>query len=305
MNRKIEEFLIGKGLSVTGDKAYGTVNGYEVNVIITVQFSMEINVYFTCKADQTLIDDLKADKKLKGIKLSKFALGVKASMLGSLASGAVTKSIDNAMESVTQALKERNVAGAEYCPVCGEKFDENKVAKQHNMSGVTVSLDDECLSKLNEDIKEENEKFAYSAGNYGKGFLGALVGTLAGAAIAVALFYAGFIAAISSLVAAVLGFFLYRKFGGKEDKKMIIIVSLTVIIGMELAVLGVYIGEIASAGAQYGYTFSEAWQIVMEDKVFFDSFIINLVLTFVFSVVGMVEEVWRNYIRTKRQDLIK
>lgn len=171
MNRKIEEFLTGKGLSVTGDKAYGTVNGYEVNVIITVQFSMEINVYFTCKADQTLIDDLKADKKLKGIKLSKFALGVKASMLGSLASGAVTKSIDNAMESVTQALKERNVAGAEYCPVCGEKFDENKVAKQHNMSGVTVSLDDECLSKLNEDIKEENEKFAYSAGNYGKGFL--------------------------------------------------------------------------------------------------------------------------------------
>ena len=60
MNRKIEEFLTGKGLSVTGDKAYGTVNGYEVNVIITVQFSMEINVYFTCKADQTLIDDLKA-----------------------------------------------------------------------------------------------------------------------------------------------------------------------------------------------------------------------------------------------------
>ena len=45
MNRKIEEFLTGKGLSVTGDKAYGTVNGYEVNVIITVQFSMEIGVY--------------------------------------------------------------------------------------------------------------------------------------------------------------------------------------------------------------------------------------------------------------------
>lgn len=135
--------------------------------------------------------------------------------------------------------------------------------------------------------------------------MGALIGTLAGATVAIALYAVGFIAGWSSFIAAFLGFKLYIKFGGKKDKKMIVIVASTVIVGMLLAILGCYAVGIAMLAFRANISFADAVRSCLSDSQFVISLVVNLVLVLVFSIIGMVEEVIRRAKALHREDLIK
>lgn len=307
MNKNFSKAFENAGMKIIGNRAYGFVKGYEVNATLDFYSAMPVKLYFTCRADAEKLSELQqaafiADKVRTAVEIKRF--GVEVCVGGNNRIKDTLKGVEALLEYFPAALKKAGANGEGFCPVCGEKLTAGG-AHLHTLNGITVTMDDDCAEKTNDIIKEENERFKYAPGNYGKGFLGALIGTLAGAAIAVALFFAGFIAALSSFVAAVLGFYLYGKFGGKRDKNMIIIVALTVVVGMELAVFGIYLVDIAVAGAQNGVSFLEAYRILMAAAEYRNGMILNLVLTFVFSAAGMIEEVIRAARSVKRDGEIK
>ena len=131
------------------------------------------------------------------------------------------------------------------------------------------------------------------AANGKSGFLGALVGGVAGFAVAFILYLCGVISAISAFVAVVLGAFLYKKFGGKENKMMILIVSVTSLAFMILAVFSVYLCAAGAAAKEAGLVMNafEAFKTCMGVEEFSSAFTQDLIMTIVFSILSIVYEV--------------
>lgn len=141
-----------------------------------------------------------------------------------------------------------------------------------------------------------------------RGTIGALIGGLVGAAIAVLLLYFGYIAFWSSAVSVVLGAFLYQKFGGKPNWVMLGIVAVVTLVLMTLAVVGTYIvlsgivinEELAAQGITETISMFEAFSACMELEEFSTIFYRDLALSLVFAVVGVVVEVVYVYQKIKR-----
>ena len=160
-------------------------------------------------------------------------------------------------------------------------------------SGMQIKMDCACVAEINAAIQNENQAFRDAPNHYLRGFGGAILGGVVGALVAYVLFQIGFISALSVFVAFALGAFLYQKFGGKPNKGMILIVSLTSFVFMIGAVFGVYLVAISNILAKQGVdmTAIEAFRQLMENSEFSRGFLTDLWLTVLFSVVGMVGEV--------------
>lgn len=157
-------------------------------------------------------------------------------------------------------------------------------------------MDNEQMNNTNgyndevvEVIDTNNNVVDNKPNNYLKGFAGAVIGGVAGFAVAVLLYFLGLISALSAFVAVALGSFLYVKFGGKKNKTMLVIVSCTTMVFMILSIFAVYLISSGIAAKEVGVAMSafEAFSTCMQDVEFSTLFFTDMVLAVVFSFAGI------------------
>lgn len=289
MNKKIAGFLQGKGLEVSKNTAYGKIEGFEVscgfNPYSNPPFFMQISFYATEETKRALYERLNALQfKHATFTLNSYGL---LFTIGAITIKKLCESVEKIILDVTQFLKKVKALGYGYCPMNGEEFSEN--AKKISMNGIEITLNPDSIEQVNQAIAKENQAFEEIPNNYGKGILGALIGAAAGVIIYIILFFIGYISAISGLISIVAGAFLYQKFGGKQNKEMIAIVSIISVVSMIFSVFILYF--IAANGLVEDYGFSsigmKAFIDMMSVSEFKSEFIMNLVITLLFTFLGV------------------
>ncbi len=308
MNKKFSELLANYQMTITGNNAYGIINGFETNVSVNpidnvTPFTLHFSFYITDEGRQNVDRELR-NAKIKFLKYKFTMYGLIIGM-NDMTSGALIKRLPEVIDQVCSILNQNDARGSEYCPVCGEPLDM-ATAEKRKIDGLMITLDQECIANINAVIKEENKDFANAPNNYLKGFLGALVGGLAGAGVAIILYLIGFISSLSAFAAVILGAYLYQKFNGKPNKGMIVIVTLTTVVFMILSVFVVYIIEAGQVMRDLNIPISgaEAFFECMKDSEFVGYFIGDLALTLLFTAIGIVYQIVAMFKQVKRKNSI-
>lgn len=303
MNKKLAEFYSGYGMTVNGQKAYGIIEGYEVNSFVSGVLNFHFSFYANDEQKRNMENDLRnATIKFCQFRFTPYGLSF---IFNDMTFGGFIKRGNSLMQTITGIISSNGGLGSEYCPVCGNPLTDNK--RSCDIDGFTISLDEGCVSNINAVIDAENKDFAAAPNNYLRGFLGALIGGLAGAAVAVILYVIGFYSSISAVVSVVLGTMLYRKFKGKPNAMMLVIVALTTVIFMALSVFLIYFAAAAISAAQAGSEMSamEAFIYVMGDKEIATMFYTDLGMVLLFSAIGIGLQIFAMAKSVKRRQNIK
>ncbi len=309
MNKKLASFFLSYGMKIDKNRAYGLVNGFETNAIVrTLDNVAPLTFHLSFYATDAQKHDIEGALRSEGIKFFVFQFSPYGITLGfnDLTIGKLLKRLPLLLERICELIRRSGALGAGYCPVCGKQFTQGE-AGNYLLDGFTLTMDRECAEKINAVIRSENNDFENAPNNYLRGFLGALIGGLVGAALAFVLYMAGFFSSVSAIVAVVLGSFLYRKFQGKQDKMMIVIIVVTTLVCMVLSVLGVYLYAAHEAAVEAGLEMSvfEAFRICMDDAEFSRYFYGDLALILVFSVIGLVYQIVYLARQIKRKEELK
>lgn len=310
MNKKLLTFCQSYGLTAEGDCAHGVLRGYETAVVWhKFDLSYPVRLYVSFYGSEEQKRAIESGVRKMAIPYSMVSVtsyGIVIGLNDALTLGRLIKRLPTVIDGLFGLLQEQGVQGSEYCPVCGGLLAE-KPSRQVQADGVTLTLHEECVGDINRAIEKENADFNAAPNNYLRGFAGALIGALGGVAVAVVLYIVGFISAISAVISMALGTYLYKKFGGKPDKIMIVIVALTTLVLMEIAVLVIYIVAAGIAATQAGLIISawDAFVLLMGDSSFSGLIIADMLLTLVFSALGAGLEIYAISRQIKRKNTIK
>lgn len=294
MNKKYKQFLTSLNMTVNGNSAYGVVKGWETNfslVSLDYRYSarLHISFYATDEQKRAISNELrKAKIKCSGFELTQFGLLI---LMRDLTTSKILKLLDEVLNDVFAILSANEAVGAGCCPVCGEPASQEN-ARPYNTEFGRIIMDDECAKDLNDLIAEENKDFKEAPNNYIRGFFGALIGGVVGAFITIILYYVGFVASLSAVVAVALGAFLYAKFGGKQNVMMIVIVSLTTLAFIVLSIFGIYIHASGVAAREEGIMISgiDAFRILMTNDDFKTLFFRDMGMVVGFTIFGIIIE---------------
>lgn len=296
MNAKFKQFFEQNGLEVSGrgtkSIAYGHMRGYEVNAILSVEMlTLHISMYATDEQRAQLAEALEAAKlNMTMYELTPF--GLKIFVRDNLTVGHMMKRLPGILDVIFGAVVDCGALGRGFCPVCGRETDE---LRPFNVDGMSISFDGDCALRINAQIEAENEEFEQAPGNYGRGLAGALLGGLAGAAVAAILFYIGYVSSFSALLAVILGAALYTKFGGKRDKIMVLTVGVTSVVCMLGTVFGYYVISCGLAAAEAGADIGafDAFVILMREvPEIASSFRADMLMMLFFSLLGVAFEIF-------------
>lgn len=293
-------------MTIEKNSAYGVVKGYETNASVAVfdnTYPYKVHISFYATDDQKRnIETALRNLTLKFFRFRFTQYGVTLGFNGMTANKALA-GMSDALDKIYAVLDGNGVAGNSCCPVCGKPLDTS-VTRKCNIDGFKITIENDCLNNLNSVINAENQEFDNAPDNYLKGFAGALIGGLAGAALTVILYLLGFVSSICAIVAIVLGAFLYEKFKGKPNKMMVVIVAATTLVCMVAAIFGTYIVMAGIAGEEYGLTGFEAFDLCMGDEEFRRAFFGDLALVLVYSALGIGVEIYILVKRIKRKTTI-
>jgi hypothetical protein len=120
---------------------------------------------------------------------------------------------------------------------------------------------------------------------------GLLIGALVGVLLTIGLGLLGYITAFASFISIILGTFLYSKFGGKQNKMMILMSFAITTISILLAVFIIYIIQANNLmrDADLAYRGMEAFKYSMANSEQFKrAFLLDLGLNLVFIIIGIV-----------------
>lgn len=291
MNKKVISLLQQYGLTVTGSTAYGIMQGYETSLrspspMEQSAYYIHVNFYATDEKKQ----EIAAELGRTGIKLTatSSAYGLTICFPAAFA-GTLVKNLPVLFDRLIALLKQNELPGADTCPYDGKPLIEAE-KKRCSINGFYVTLNNDCVSSINRQIEEENRAFANAPNNYMQGICGALIGGIVGAACTIALYYIGFVSSLSAIIAVLLGAFLYRKFGGKPNVMMIVIVSVVSLILIGAAFFVSYLIAAGTAAAEAGLHMSalDALLICLDDSEFASAFYSDFAMLFVFTIVGIV-----------------
>ncbi len=309
MNKKLEEYCLNNGLEVKGNYAYGNMKGYEFNFFYNAMssnapVSFYISFYTDNNAKIKILEEIKSLKiRYLIYKMDNFGIMFG---LNDFTAGALMKKLDGIIDNIVTVLNDNNVKKEEYCPLCGEDHDEtSKVGK---LNDCNFKLHSRCIEELNVAIEEENQEFDEMPNNYLKGFLGALIGSVAGVASFVVLYFLGFISAISAFLSIWLGSLLYTKFGGKQNIMMIIMTFVLTIVSLLLTVWLMYmLAAVGIVVADTGIAVSgiDAFKIMMTDSGFIGAFASDMIMTVIFTLLGVGYEFFAMLKKVKRTSKVK
>lgn len=289
MNKKVISLLQQYGLTVTGNTAYGIMQGYETSLrspspMEQSAYYIHVNFYATDEKKQ----EIAAELGRTGIKLTATpsAYGLTICFPAAFA-GTLVKNLPVLFDRLIALLKQNELPGADTCPYDGKPLIEAE-KKRCSINGFYVTLNNDCVSSINRQIEEENRAFANAPNNYLQGICGALVGGVVGAALVIALYFMEYVASISAIIAVMLGAFLYRKFGGKPNAVMIVIVS---VISLIFILIGYYAAVIIDIISEFSLDFGSAVELLnlnlAENPEFSKLFYTNLALLLVFTALGI------------------
>lgn len=300
MNKKLENFCKEFGYDVNGQVGYGIVGGYEVNIYLEQDYSYPVHVHISTFITDEQKSRVKAELDAKNIKKFNISFDRYGLTLGlnDITLGKLMERLNGIINETIEILKTAETLDFEYCPVCAMRFDETN-KKCCVIDGMRITLDNDCVSEINQEIENKNKEFEKQPNNILKGLCGALIGALIGAIITYVLFLLGFVATISGIVAAYLGCFLYKKFGGKPNGYMYAIVSGVSLVFLLCSCLLIYI-QVAPGFAE-NKTGIEAFKEAMVVNEFKASFIKDMFMTFVFTALGIVCAIFDEVRKNKRQ----
>lgn len=309
MNKLINEFCIKHSLNVENDNcAHGFIMNYETNLcFIPLDNVSPVRLFISCfvpddkkEAISKQLNDLNY-KHLK-YDFTQFGLvvGLNAMTLKKLMAV-----IDDIVDSVYGILKNNEILDSSYCPICGNSLDETN-SYVANVAFGKVTIDNDCKEKINQTIEKENKEFDDAPNNYLKGLAGALVGALISVVAFIVLYMIGFISAITSFLSIYLGITFYKKFGGKPNKTMVLIVTAVTIIVMALTIFGIYVYAANLLATSRGYTSSgiNAFIDMMNEDDFRKEFSSNAAMTALFTLLGCGFEVFSQMQKVKRSSTI-
>lgn len=290
MNKKLAAALQQHGMTVTGNSAYGTVHGYEMS--LRAPSPMEQSAYFLHvsfyaseeKKQEAANEIARFGNKLR---VENSAYGLTITLPQPVFTlNPLIEAIGVLFEKIPALFKQKEIPGADVCPYDGNPMTEN--SRRCVMNGFFVTLNNDCISSINKAIEEENRLFANAPNNYLQGICGALVGGVVGAALVIALYFMEYVASISAIIAVMLGAFLYRKFGGKPNAVMIVIVS---VISLIFILIGYYAAVIIDIISEFSLDFGSAVELLnlnlAENPEFSKLFYTNLALLLVFTALGI------------------
>ena len=290
MNKKLAAALQQHGMTVTGNSAYGTVQGYEMS--LRAPSPMEQSAYFLHvsfyaseeKKQEAANEIARFGNKLR---VENSAYGLTITLPQPVFTlNPLIEAIGVLFEKLPALFKQKEIPGADVCPYDGNPMTEN--SRRCVMNGFFVTLNNDCIGSINKAIEEENRLFANAPNNYLQGICGALVGGVVGAALVIALYFMEYVASISAIIAVMLGAFLYRKFGGKPNAVMIVIVS---VISLIFILIGYYAAVIIDIISEFSLDFGSAAEwlnlSLAEDPEFSKWFYTNLALLLVFTALGI------------------
>lgn len=298
MNKKLLDFCAGRGMDVLGSRARGVVNGYEVSVneLNVNQASNSGEYPYQFHFNFYATDDQKRDirnaldnAQIKRCNRIFTEYGLKIT-LTDFTVGKLVERLPEIFDTVISAISSNGGLGSNYCPKCGKEFTDNKC--EISIDGFNISIDRECRDSINAEIEAENKAFEEAPNNYLRGFAGAAVGGVVGVVVAIIINLMGYYAAIGSIASIVVGTLLYQKFGGKPTKMMILIVVGTTFVFMMLSVVILYYVYAAIAVAETGVDMSamEAFKIIMQDEEIRGDFYVDIIMTVVFTIIGVVAD---------------
>ena len=294
MDKKFTKFFLDNGFEIDKNNARGTMLDYDVQATIVMLDNVSpLRMFVPCYIDMADVGNVLNDIKALKIKYFRFEYQIGYGLVlgfNGLTVGGLLKQLKGYLESILNILKNHGALGPLHCPHCGKELPKEK-AKEVDFFTFKVSMDEECIANINKEIEEENKEFEEAPNNYFKGFLGALIGGIAGIVLSDVLYFFGFMSAWSALLSIFLGRFLYKKFGGKQNKMMIVIVTSVTVIAMAFAVFEIYGSVAVEIAKDAGVTLTplDAFQYSMQNVDGFTSaFIYDFILMMVFTIVGAV-----------------
>lgn len=290
MNKKFANLFSGYGMTIDGNFACGRINGYETNATVialdaVAPLRMHISFYATDdqkRAIETALRNLTL--KFFRMRFSPYGLSLG---FNDITANRLIKALPDTLNKIYGILADNGAKNAEYCPVCGNKLDETN-SKACKIDGYTVTMESDCSQRMETVKNAEKQDFDSAPNNYLKGFLGAFIGGLAGAVVSVILYAVGFVSSIAAIISVLFGAFLYQKFGGKPNKMMIVIVSLTSLVMQAATIPIIYIAAAGIAATAEGFSMSafEAFEILMRNDEFARFFYADLAMVVLFSALG-------------------
>ena len=171
------------------------------------------------------------------------------------------------------------------CQHCGK--DVQTVGA--NVAGAYLSLCDECFGTLRGKMEVSHGRYQASRESVAAGIVGALLGSLVGAAAIVLVSRLGYVASVTGLVMAVCTLLGYEKLGGKLTKKGVVICS---VIMLAMTYVANQTDWAILIMQEFDVPFFEAYQSVsllldyeaIEASVYWG----NLALVYVFLLFGAV-----------------
>ena len=300
------EFTIDK------NSAYGKVDGYEVNLLHDLSVQGVPTIYFSTFLSQTKKNEFAIkmnERKLPMVTVLPYDFGVAVRTQVWVAKQ-WEKRIPEVINAVIEILKEIEAPKSDICPQSGEKLDETE-SKLITVPGTAIKmrLANTAVETVNSVIAKSNEDFKAAPNNYFKGFLGILIGAIAGVILTIIFSYLGFVTMLAPFASILLGTFLYKKFGGKPNAMMIVMSFLTTIIVIPGVLFMMYVvaadavcalPEVKSAlGVQYKGMDAFNYCIENVDE-FKQGFLLDIVLNIIFilgaealSIVGLVRQIRR------------
>lgn len=283
---------------------YGEKNGYPLVVYAAdSQYPnlLTINMAVKAPAGQTLTkEEIKTVcKEHKGVTVMKhdnylFSMTVKASA-----------NQEKLKEYLSEAL---NVAGnfltSKGYEACCQLCADTVKTTPYQVNGVNLLICEACAVKLRQDSTIKKQQNQQKKENLVGGIVGALLGSVLGILCIILCSQMGRVAVLSGVVMAVCTLKGYELLGGKLSKKGIVISILMMLVMT-------YIGDridwaimvFREVGADWEIGFFDAYQLipvlVEEEMIESSNYWYNIVLLYMFTIVGVIPTV-RSTLREKK-----
>lgn len=303
MNKKFANFFGERNFKIEGNYAYGRINDYEVNIEIRMLDNVApLRMVFSCNVDSDQKVNILKALRQKGMKFTNYEFTEFGLFVGAndLTVGKLIKRLPTLISEIITTLNEFGCKKITNCPLCGTELTEEKhLIKADDF---TFNLCETCKEGYIKQINNERIAYYNQQSNFGKGLFGAIIGGIAGIIIAIIFYLMGFVSALSAFVSIIFGAFLYKKFGGKEDKKMVVTVALTTIFSMILAVVIVYMMVAYGSAIEEGVELSptSAFLVCMKDAEFRGFFFKDFAMMMFFSLIGIGYEIYRMWKNLKK-----
>lgn len=241
MNKHIVNVLKDFDFTYKGRYGHGHINGYEVNVVEKLLGQGTIFLFATYLSQIQKNDFITKlnSHRFKSVRVFYNIFGVGITICG-IKTSSFEKKYNEVMSAALSILAELEAPKSNICPQSGEQMDESN-SKFVEIERINLTLSNSSIETINTSIENALNNYEAQPNHYFKGFLGLLIGALAGVAVSVMIYFWGYISSVGAILSIFLGAFLYEKLGGKKTGVMVIMcLSLTVISAL-LAFFGLYL----------------------------------------------------------------